>query len=45
MRKYRKSPKFSFLLVFVLIFIQFHCLLNPIVRELLDIDPSKKRTT
>ncbi|WP_165782542.1 hypothetical protein [Leptospira meyeri] len=43
MRKYRKSPKSSFLLVIVLIFIQFHCLLNPIVKELLEFDPSKKK--
>lgn len=43
MRKYRKNPRFTFLFVFVLICFQFHCLLNPIVRELLDLDPSKKK--
>ncbi|TGK88315.1 hypothetical protein EHQ23_05630 [Leptospira bourretii] len=42
MRKYRKNGRVSFLFVFVLICFQFHCLLNPIVREILDLDPTKK---
>lgn len=42
MRKYRKIPKVSFLFIFVLLFLQIHCLLNPIVRELLDLDPTQK---
>ncbi|TGK87721.1 hypothetical protein EHQ24_00435 [Leptospira noumeaensis] len=42
MRKYRKNGRVSFLFVFLLICFQFHCLLNPIVRELLELDPSKK---
>ncbi|MCW7468124.1 hypothetical protein [Leptospira kanakyensis] len=43
MRKYIKPFQMNLILVFVLIFVQFHCLLNPIVREILDLDPSKKK--